>query len=89
MHTFRVIQLNPFTGGGGVKLTPFHFFNVAQKPFKLFTHKFVTFPNMSSIDHYFVYFTGIFCRQDRFRSLQIMSDRDCNPINDEICFGRF
>ena len=36
-----------------------------------------------------VYTLLAFCRHDRFRSLHIMSDRDCNPIDDETYFGRF
>ena len=29
-----------------------------------------------------------FSSHDRFRSLRIMSDRGCNPINDNTYFGR-
>ena len=49
--------------------------------------------NVSSIDNCFIYFTDTFCRHDRSghydQGSQMMSDRDYNPINDDIHFGRF
>ena len=42
--------------------------------------------NFSSIDNCFVYFTGTFCRHDRFWSLRILSDQDLNSINDKFYF---
>ena len=86
-------------GEGSICLpSPSGLFSDALKPFELLTYKFVNFPNyefntsnqrFSSIDNYFVYFNSTFCRHDHFRSLRIMSDREHNPINDKIYFGRF
>ena len=66
-------SLNHITGGaggGGGRGS----LDVAQKPFKLLTCKFVTFlkyefntcsQNFNFINHFLVYFTGTFCRHDR------------------------
>ena len=80
-------------GWGQFDPLPSGLLSVALKPYELLSLKVVTFPkyefntfsqNFSSINDYFVYFTGTFCRLDRFRSLLIMCDHDHDPINNKI-----